>query len=323
MMPNGSRPPPDTSTTGVKVLYIGGLGRSGSTLLDRMLGQIPGFFSAGEIRDLWNRGIQENLLCGCGIAFADCPFWSAVGQEAYGGWDRIDAQEVIQLKDSVDRHSKLPLLMAPSMWPPFRRRLRQYLEIITPLYRAIHTVGDTKFIIDSSKAPSTAFVLRRMPDLDLRIVHLVRDSRGVAFSWNKKVRRPDAVNKEMYMHRYPPFRIGLRWLTRNAQMELLGKLGIPRILVRYEAMIEDPRAQLMRILEASGEPVSPSDLAFISDGAVDLQPNHTVMGNPVRMHIGRLPLQLDDKWRVSMDRKQTGIVTMLTKPVLHRYGYQP
>ena len=33
----------------VRVLYIGGLGRSGSTLLDRMLGQLDGVWSVGEL----------------------------------------------------------------------------------------------------------------------------------------------------------------------------------------------------------------------------------------------------------------------------------
>ena len=75
MRPNGD--------PGVKVLYIGGLGRSGSTLLDRMLGQLPGFFSAGEIRDLWQRGLRENALCGCGAPFKECEVWTRVGKEAY------------------------------------------------------------------------------------------------------------------------------------------------------------------------------------------------------------------------------------------------
>lgn len=308
---------------GPRVLYIGGLGRSGSTLLDRMLGQIPGFFSAGEIRDLWQRGIQENLLCGCGAPFMECPFWSEVGRRAFGGWDRVDVPEVVALKDAVDRHSRLPLLMAPQLWPPFRGKLNRYLDIVAPLYGAIHAVGRTRVIIDSSKAPSTAFVLKRMPGIDLSLLHLVRDSRGVAFSWNKKVRRPDAVHREMYMHRYPPARIGMRWVTRNAQMELLGRLGVPRTLVRYEAIVAEPRAQLELILNALGEPFSPSDLAFVSDGEVELRANHTVMGNPVRMHVGRLPLRLDDRWRSSMGRRQSGMVTLLTRPVLRRYGYHP
>jgi hypothetical protein len=57
----------------VRVLYIGGLGRSGSTLLDRMIGQLPGFFSAGEIREVWQQGLRENRPCGCGTPFRPWP----------------------------------------------------------------------------------------------------------------------------------------------------------------------------------------------------------------------------------------------------------
>ena len=37
------------SPSKVSVLYIGGAGRSGSTVLDLMLGELPGFFAACEI----------------------------------------------------------------------------------------------------------------------------------------------------------------------------------------------------------------------------------------------------------------------------------
>ena len=194
----------------VTVIYIGGLGRSGSTLLDRMLGQVPGHSSAGEIRDLWQRGIRENRLCGCGMPFADCPFWSQVGKEAYGGWDRLDVDEVIELKEHVDRHSRMPFLVRPGLSPPFRRKLNRYIEILAPLYRSIYEVGEGRTIIDSSKAPSTAYLLRHLPDMDLRAVHLLRDSRGVAYSWTKQVVRPDVPGKTVYMHRYSPYRIAAR-----------------------------------------------------------------------------------------------------------------
>ena len=59
-----------------RVLYIGGWGRSGSTLLDRLLGQAEGSFSVGEMRDLWLRGVLENRRCGCGEPFDSCPFWT-------------------------------------------------------------------------------------------------------------------------------------------------------------------------------------------------------------------------------------------------------
>ena len=58
----------------VKILYIGSAGRSGSTLLDLMLGQGDGMFSTGEVRYLWDRGYLANELCGCGDPFRRCLF---------------------------------------------------------------------------------------------------------------------------------------------------------------------------------------------------------------------------------------------------------
>ena len=51
-----------------RVLVIGGWGRCGSTLLDMLLGEIDGFVSAGEVRELWLRGCVEDRPCGCGDA---------------------------------------------------------------------------------------------------------------------------------------------------------------------------------------------------------------------------------------------------------------
>ena len=71
----------------VRVLFIGGLGRSGSTLLDRMLGQLDGVWSVGELVHIWQRGLQENNLCGCGRRFRDCIlgwlvlYWTAGNQQ--------------------------------------------------------------------------------------------------------------------------------------------------------------------------------------------------------------------------------------------------
>lgn len=307
----------------IKVAYIGGLGRSGSTLLDRMLGQLPGFFSAGEVRDLWQRALRENCQCGCGEPFRECPFWSQVGQEAFGGWDRLDLDEVQGLRRSVDRHSLIPLLLAHGAWPPFHRKVVRYQSILANLYRGIHRAAGEKVVIDSSKAPSTAFLLRRLPGIDLRAVHLIRDSRGVAHSWRKQIVRPDMNGRVVYMQRYHPYRIGVRWVTRNALMELLGRLGVPSVRVRYESLIQDPRAEVARIALGLGKEVTEADLAFISDGHVELGTNHTVMGNPMRMEQGAIRLRVDDEWRRALGPSTSGMVTFLTRPLLRRYGYRP
>jgi len=68
----------DSSNAPVKVLYIAGETRSGSTLLDCMLGETGSFFSTGELFLIWRQGFMQDLLCGCGKKIRDCEFWGAV-----------------------------------------------------------------------------------------------------------------------------------------------------------------------------------------------------------------------------------------------------
>ncbi len=70
------------------VLYLGGLGRSGTTVLERVLGELPGVCSVGELVHLWRRGVLDGETCGCGRSFGSCPFWAEVGRVAFGGWSR-------------------------------------------------------------------------------------------------------------------------------------------------------------------------------------------------------------------------------------------
>src|SRR3712207_3677864 len=90
------------------VLYIGSTRRSVSTLLDRMLGQIPGFLSVGELHYVWSRSFLQNQRCGCAQPFYSCEFWNAVGSEAFGGLDKVPADAILEVKRSVDRHRCIP-----------------------------------------------------------------------------------------------------------------------------------------------------------------------------------------------------------------------
>ena len=76
-------------TTAVPVAFVGGHGRSGSTLLSRVLGAVPGFVTVGELCYLWDQGVLMDRMCGCGKSFSECEFWTAVGKEAFGGWDPV------------------------------------------------------------------------------------------------------------------------------------------------------------------------------------------------------------------------------------------
>ncbi len=303
-----------------KVLYIGGFGRSGSTLVERILGQLPGFCSSGEVVFLWQRGLIDGQLCGCGTPVPECDFWSRVGKTAFGGWDQIDPHEMLALQKRVDRNRYIPSMVAPKLRPAAQADLDRYTDVLSKLYRAIGEAAGARVVIDASKHASTAFLLRRVPGIDLRVVHLVRDSRGVAYSWTKEVKKPEVTGDDAFMPQYSPSSSGRQWVAYNLMFDALGAID-STMLLRYEALMANPREGLERILAHAGEPVTPESFAFLGDGWVDLAVDHTVAGNPMRFHQGRLDLRLDQAWTTKLPERDRKVVTAITWPLQLRYGY--
>jgi len=307
-----------------RVLYLGGLGRSGSTLIERLLGELPGVCAVGEVVHMWRRGIVEGERCGCGEPFGECPFWRLVGKAAFGGWDRVDIGRVAALQRTVDRTRFVPQLAAPAMRPAFRRALDEYMSYYQRIYAAIAEASGCSFIVDSSKHASLAFCLGRCQDLDLRIVHVVRDSRAVAYSWTKEVNRPDGAAGS-YMTRYSPATSAVQWNVQNGAMHLLARTGTPILRVRYEDAARAPEAVLRGIAAFAGLAVAGGALRFLGgagdDRWAEFRAAHTASGNPMRFTTGRIPIRCDESWRTAMPTGQRRIVTALTLPLLSHYGY--
>src|SRR3712207_4624499 len=121
-----AEPSPEARTSPT-VLYLGGLGRSGTTVLERVLGELPGACSVGELVHLWQRGVLDDETCGCGEPFSRCPFWSEVGRRAFGGWDPALAARMEELRPRVDRTRFIPKLIAPRLLGRHRADLREYV----------------------------------------------------------------------------------------------------------------------------------------------------------------------------------------------------
>lgn len=304
----------------VKVVFLGGQARSGSTLLDRTLGQVPGFETAGEVRYLFKRGLLRNELCGCGTPLHECSFWERVGKEAFGGWDRIDLGEVLWLQREVDRPGRLPSLMTAGLSPSFRDLLQRYGEYLHRVFLGIQRASGARVVIDSTMSPPYALALRETVGLDLRIVHLVRDPRGVAYSSGKKVTRPEVTDHEEYMPVYSPRETALRWSMANGVFEMIART-VPTVRVRYEDFVREPEAQLHRIAELAEEPFGADHLAFLDGDRIELEVDHTAAGNPMRFKTGTLTLRVDEDWRHKLDEREQRRVARLTSPLLHRYGY--
>ncbi len=233
----------------LRVLYVGGMPRSGSTLTDLMLHQLPDHIGIGELFYLWRNGLAHDGLCACSASFSECPFWSEVGRVAFGGWDRTDPDHVMRLQEQVDRTSRLPLLISPVRPRRFPARLEEYSEILRRLYSGIVTVSGQSVVVDSSKRPSLAYILRTMPDVDLNVVHVVRDPRGVAFSFAKHVALPAGAALRSEMPRSTTRKVSRRWVSVNLLIAGLRHLGVPVTRVRYEDLVAEPQRELRKVLE--------------------------------------------------------------------------
>lgn len=302
----------------VKVLYIAGWGRSGSTILDNILGQIDGFFSVGELRYIWDRNLTENRLCGCGVPFKECEVWRRVLKEAFGEIHQINAYEIVRLRGWA-RTRHLPLMLLPGGERLLTSRLGEYPTILEKIYRAIQSTTGSKVIVDSSKFPSYAWVLRTMPAIDLYVVHLIRDPRGVAYSWLRRKLQP-SKGGPAYMERLNPVASSLIWNIWNLTIEALWRRFPYRyLMLRYEDFVDRPQEAVECILNLVQEKAT--HFPFIEGRKVALDANHTTSGNPSRFQTGTIELRPDMEWKEKMKQKDKAIVTMLTWPLLLRYGY--
>ncbi len=302
----------------VKVLYIVGMGHSGSTILANSLGEVDGFFSAGEICYMWRNNLVENRLCGCGAPFRECEVWGRVLERAFGGSENVDPREMMRELSAGARTRHLPLMLSGSGRRRLADRMRPLLNNTGALYKALAEETGSRVIVDSSKEPAYGRALGMAPGIDLRVLHLVRDPRATAYSWSKKKPQPDSPDRE-FMVQFSPFKNSWMWDSWNGAAEALWGRDKSRYLrLRYEDFVADPRSSFGRILDLLDEDAEPP---LAGEGEVKLGVSHTVSGNPNRFQTGSVALKPDTEWMREMDHRDRGLVTALTYPMLRRYGY--
>jgi hypothetical protein len=308
----------DLSETASRVCLIGATGRSGTTLVSRVLGSLPGAFSVGELCWVWTYGVLRNRSCGCGQPFLECPFWTGVGQRAFGGWDRVDADRANVLRRRVTRTSRIPELFTRPVGA-LAADVDEYVDLLARLYAGITAETGGALIIDNSKQPEVALLARRTPGVDLSVLHLVRRSHGVAYSWTKRVQRSD-VGREML--RKDPTRTAAAWLWDNAIFELVGLTHTRQLRLRYEDFVEEPQARTREVVDFLGLDIPDSELPFAGPSEVRLAPDHSVWGNPMRLQTGVVSLRPDEAWRENLSAGARRNVSAITWPGLVGYGYR-
>lgn len=297
------------------VVYIGAVGRSGTTLLERTLSTSPSYVALGEMVHLWDRGVVDHEPCGCTKSFAECEFWSEVGRRAFGGWQHVDLEQVRSDRRRVDRNRYIPWLIAQALAPAsFRDARRRLLTILDDLYRAIGELTDDAVLIDSSKHPSYLFLLRAVPSHDVRLLHVVRDPRGVAHSWAKQVARPESGAS---MEQLSTGRAIGRWTSHNVLLQLAPLAKVRRRRISYGRFVADP--SVVGTIADDLTDHHPTEPLEVEGTTVTLGCDHTVSGNPSRFRTGPIEVRPDDAWRNSMPSRKQKVVGALTTPLRQVY----
>jgi hypothetical protein len=273
-----------------------------------VLGEVPGFFHVGELYSFWPYSWKDNRRCGCDEKIKECSFWRAVISDSFGVNEgkKNDKMESRILK--IPSISKLLMGRKNKICKKFDSKTIEYIE---EFYKSIRKASGSDWIVDTSKNISYACMLACSKKIKLNIIHLVRDVRGVSYSWDRKDIggwRPGLRDRIM------------KWVGRNLALEVVkSRLDFELIRVRYEDFARRPYVEVDRIckwldLTAEHNPID-------RDGLVELHTQHTAWGNPGRMKKGKILIKYDEEWRSGLTKEDRKIINMLTWPMLWRYGY--
>ncbi|HET8551786.1 MAG TPA: sulfotransferase [Gammaproteobacteria bacterium] len=270
-----------------------GYGRSGSTFLGTALGGHPAVFAAGELSNIVKARKVHKEYCSCGVRSSDCAFWNTVAQhwnDAVGDCAELDYPAMMNRFERA-RHGLLHR-------PPLHQRGRaweRYANYTRSLFSAIARTSSAETVVDSSKKPARALALSQIEDIDLRVIHLVRDVRGVALSMQKSWRPDPKKGIAVPLAPLRPSQVTAHWSFVNAQANRVRRrLGARAMLMRYEDLIAAPEAALQQISAFTDMDFVPVVERLSRGGGIE--PGHQIAGNRLRMQ-SSIQLKPDTRWR--------------------------
>ena len=304
------------------VVYIMGRGHSGSTVLDIILDNHKDIQGVGELTSGF--GFRSNTeRCACQAPLDECDFWASIRQRLEQLHPETDLDEYSKMMNYIARFYRIPQIKTKLGLPAW---LSEYDSMTYDLYSLISRQSDRSYIVDSSKEIAYAYyLLVRFPG-DAKVIHLVRDGRGVMWS---RLRRLQAGQPFQFLRRYLipkrhwAFMIltVLSWNFANIVGILLRLLHKDQVLeVRYEDFCGNPSKELMRI----GEFLN-LDMAELVEQMEKNQPlriGHTIAGNSMRHSpSGTFTFKPDYAWRKHLPMRYKVLFLLLAFPLAVYYGY--
>lgn len=303
----------------VKVIYIMGASRSGSTILDTVLGNHPQIESVGELTNLPRSGWINGEYCACGKRGNVCSFWSNVRQEWVKRIGIDDVEGYLALQNIFERFRHWPRLLKERYKSSLQ--FQTYTKHTHALFEAICQVSGKSIVVDSSKNRMRAFALSIMPGIDLHLIHLVRDGRGVVWSLKKTYRKDQNQGVQKDIKASPIWMTTALWILANLQSEWVKyQLDVQQSLqVRYEDFITNPKMILNKVEKFIAYDFG--EMAEVVSARKAMEVGHTIAGNRLRM-AKSVRLQPDIEWMDKMPDEEQQMVWIMAGWLMSRYEYK-
>lgn len=285
-----------------KVICFLGAGRSGTTLIARVLGAVPGYRALGELTGyvLDPRMRTRGIPCSCARQVDACTVWgpllAELRRECGGDFD----------KASLMRLRFLPSLRRRLHRPSFRRRVHAQEAILASAYRFLEERYPGTVFVDSTKHPVASLLLASVDEIDLYVLHIVRhpyafiQSRGKS----KGYLRPMSTGKATTV-----------WALSNLAGEWLAPTFPAYRKVRYEDFVSDPDEVVQSIVRwILGEKGPDVNIGM----GVPLPEEHLLAGNPDKLERDTLTIRAEKP--VVKDSVHP-LARLTLAPFLRYYGY--
>jgi hypothetical protein len=321
------------------LVYILGASHSGSTLLAMLLGAHPQACTTGELKlSPQAIGDIERYRCSCGEPIRKCGFWQEVAAgmaqrgvefdlaDAGTDYRGIDSRYARRLLRLAHRGPILESLrdLGLCVSPAWRRWLPRAQRRNAALVATICEISGARHVVDSSKIASRLKYLLRNQELNVRVVHIVRDGRAVALTYVDPATFADARDPALRGgggggdradERLSMARAAAEWKSANLQARcILAHLDRSRwIEIRYEDLCTQTDATLERVFHFLGLDPARRPADFRSVG------NH-VIGNGMRLDSSS-EIRLDERWRTVLTDGDLAVFDRVAGEMNRRYGY--
>lgn len=284
-----------------KLIYISGGGHSGTTILDLMLSSSPEVFSIGEGKyyDDFILGKNSTYPCSCNNTYSDCKYWKEIKEKESR---KINFEGSLEIKYIFKNFLNIIFFKIRFFQPKQNTAISSWLSSCFEAAKKLKP--EMQYILDSSKDPFHLYSISSKIEYEIFIIHIIRDCRGYAYSYNNPQRKAKGFKIKNYA------RSLLEWILVNLLIiKVINSFELPFIRFSYEEFCENPdilRKKLNSCLDIN----IPND--FIS--AINKDIHHNLEGNNLRFKKVE-SIEKDDKWEKNLPNFSKLVIGFFSSPV--------